>query len=96
MKLTSRQIHETLEQFEAEAIPDDHPAVAELNQVYGEHTFFLDDEGLNIVAAGEPTDGGTQAATVIKLASWADAKRTTLAPHEPQSTDLVVELPPEE
>jgi hypothetical protein len=52
MKLTSAQIERTLSQFEAEAIPDSHPALPRLNELFGDHTFFLDSKGLNIV---EPT-----------------------------------------
>ena len=53
MKLTSAQVERTLGQFEAEAIPDDHPVVPQLNDLFGEHTFFLDSNGLNIL---EPAD----------------------------------------
>jgi hypothetical protein len=49
MKLASTMIDQTLDQFEAEAIPDSHPAVPELNKIFGDHTFFIDDSGLNIV-----------------------------------------------
>ena len=49
MKLTSAQVERTLSQFETQAIPDDHPVVPQLNSLFGEHTFFLDSHGLNIV-----------------------------------------------
>src|SRR6266851_5226800 len=49
MKLTSAQVERTLTQFEAQAIPDHHPVVPQLKNLFGEHTFFLDDSGLNIV-----------------------------------------------
>jgi hypothetical protein len=32
----------------------------------------------------------------VKVASWEDASRTRLQPHEPQRTDVVVELDPDE
>ena len=41
MKLTSTQIEQTLGQFEAEPIPEDHPMVPQLNEVFGEHTYFV-------------------------------------------------------
>ena len=47
MKLTSAQIERTLSQFEAEAIPDSHPALPRLNELFGDHTFFLDSKELN-------------------------------------------------
>ena len=58
MKLTSAQIERTLRQFEAEAIPDSHPALPRLNELFGDHTFFLDRKGLNIVEpTADPTGG---------------------------------------
>jgi len=101
MKLTSTQVERALSQFKAEAIPDDHPVIPQLNNLFGEHTFFLDSIGLNIM---EPTDveggdrpaGGrppaTQAAKVINLATWSDDNPTRLEPHEPELTDVVVVL----
>jgi hypothetical protein len=92
MKLNSVQVERTLTQFQAEAIPEDHPVIPQLNNLFGEHTFFLDGSGLNIV---EPTDSdraGTQSAKVVNLANWSDDNPTRLEPHEPEQTDVVVVL----
>ena len=58
MRLTSAQVERTLRQFEfeARAIPDSHPVVPKLTEIFGDHTFFLDSNGLNIV---EPTAEAT-------------------------------------
>ena len=61
MKLTSVQVKQTLAQFDAEAIPEDHPAAAQLRQAFGDHTFFLDLSGLHIVAPVESQPGNSQA-----------------------------------
>ena len=93
MKLTSAQVERTLSQFEAQALPDSHPMVAQLNELFGDHTFFLDSNGLNIVEpAGEGPLVGVQAARVVNLANWSDAQLTKLSVHEPEPTDAVVEL----
>jgi hypothetical protein len=93
MKLTSAQIERTLSQFDAKALPDSHPIVPRLSELFGEHTFFLDSNGLNIV---EPTAGApgeaAQAARVVNLANWGDQNLTSLAPHEPELTDEIVEI----
>ena len=52
MKLTSAQIERTVGQFEGQAIPEDHPVVPQLNDLFGEHTFFLSSTGLNLGAGG--------------------------------------------
>lgn len=92
MKLNSGQIDQAVSQFPAQPIPDNHPAAAQLEQVFGSHTFFVDQEGLHIVEAVETSDGGRNAGKVIKLASWSDASRTSLAPHEPEESEIVIVL----
>jgi hypothetical protein len=88
MKLSSALVKRTLDEFEAQAIPDNHPVLPELNRIFGEHTFFLDGNGLHIV---EPaSDAKEDAGKVIKLASWNDPNRTSLAPHPPETTGVVV------
>jgi hypothetical protein len=79
-------------QFEATPIPDDHPLVGQLNRVFGDHTFFLDKNGLHIVEPAGPAQAGAKQATVVKLASWEDASQSRLQPHDPEPTDVVVEL----
>src|SRR5215831_16826242 len=91
MKLTSAQVERMLGQIEARAIPDDHPVVPQLNDLFGEHTFFLDDNGLNIVEPAESAEAGiVQSAKIVNLASW-DAD-DELEPHEPRPTDVVIML----
>jgi hypothetical protein len=91
MKLTSAQVERTLGQIEAHAIPDDHPVVPRLNDLFGEHTFFLDGNGLNIVEPAESAEAGiVQSAKIVNLAHWnAD---DGLEPHEPRPTDVVIML----
>jgi len=95
MKLTSVQVERALTQFEAEAIPEDHPIVAQLNRLFGDHTFFLATNGLNIVEPAESSQSGIsgmESAKVVNLASWSDGNQTSLQPHEPEPTDVVVAL----
>ena len=93
MKLTSAQIDRNLSQFEAQAIPESHTVLPRLNELFGDHTFFLDSNGLNIMEpTAEPATGRTQAARVVNVANWSDANTADLAAHEPESTDAIVEL----
>jgi|ERR1700716_1423281 hypothetical protein len=95
MKLTSEQVTRTTNQFEVQPLPDSHPAVPQLKELFGEHTFLLDSNGLNIL---EPDDAIpqelVQTARVINLANWSDATLTRLTPHEPEPTGEIVELVP--
>jgi len=92
MKLNSAQVEHTLMQFEAQVIPEDHPLVPKLNELFGDHTFFLDGNGLNVVEPNESTEAGPPAGTVVNVANWSDAQLTSLTPHEPEPRDLVVIL----
>jgi hypothetical protein len=94
MKLTPILVERTLSQFEARAIPEGHPAVPELNKLFGEHTFFLDGSGLLIVEPALPDENGAETGQVVKLASWNDPERTSLAAHEPEPIDVVIEFGP--
>jgi hypothetical protein len=95
MKLTSAEVKQALRQFSAQVIPEEHPMVPRLNEMFGEHTFFLDENGLNIVEpAVDAQPAATQTARVVNLANWSDANLTSLAPHEPEATEAVVELAP--
>jgi hypothetical protein len=93
MKLTSEQIDGVTSQFEAQHVPQDTRMIAELNRLFGEHTFFLDNNGLHIVEElAEPEEAGAPIVRVMKLAGWADPDHKTLAAHPPEPTDVVINL----
>ena len=92
MKLTSTQIEQTLGQFEAEPIPEDHPMVPQLNEVFGEHTYFVNSDGLIILEPAGSGLTGVVSAKVVNLGEWSDDASSALELHEPETTDLVVTL----
>ena len=49
MKLNTAQVTRTVSQLQVEPLPDDHPLVPQLNRIFGDHTYFLDGSGLNIL-----------------------------------------------
>jgi hypothetical protein len=92
MKLNFAQVQRTLGQFEARVLPDDAPVIAQLSELFGEHTFFLDQRGLNIVEPVEAAEPAAECAKVVNLGSWTDDSRSSLELHEPAVTDIVVTL----
>jgi hypothetical protein len=90
MKLNAALVERTLSEFDAQAIPDNHPALPQLAQVFGEHTFFLNGAGLHVVEPVESGQPEPDAGNVVKLAAWTDANRSSLAPHEPQPIGVVI------
>jgi hypothetical protein len=91
MKLSSDHVERTLSQYPARVIPDNHPVAPQLNEMFGEHTFFVDQDGLSILEPIDSPQPGTEACKVVKLAEWADGGNT-LAPHDPEETELVILL----
>src|SRR5260370_32313169 len=98
MKLNSELVERTLNQIDAEAISEDHPVVPKLKGLFGDHTFFLDTAGLNIVEPIEmgeivdPTQERPQRGEVVNRANWHDADPPRLRPHPPLPTDAIVEF----
>jgi hypothetical protein len=92
MKLNSAQIELTLNQFHAQAIPAGHPVMPQLKRLFGDHTYFLDGNGLNIVEFVEAEQDDDRRGLVVKLASWIDKEEKSLQLHRPEPTNLVVEL----
>lgn len=90
MKLNSAQVEQTLRQMDAQVLPDDHPAVPQLTDMFGDHTFFLDDAGLKVLEPAEMPEPEPQSGEVLSLADWTDATLTSLKPHGPEPTGTIV------
>ena len=99
MRLSNTLVKQTLDQLEEQnsfedvyAIPEDNPTAARLTEVFGDHTFFVDRDGLHIVEALETQGDRGPVGKVVKLARWKDKECTTLAPQKPVATDVIVLL----
>lgn len=90
MKLTDKQVRIVEEQVGVKALPEEHPVVENLKDAFGDHTFFLDAAGLNVVEPF-PDQGSTQG-TVVKIASWTNDERNELAGHEPEVLSITIDL----
>ena len=90
MRLNEVQLKQTLNQMEAEVLPDNHPATAQLIDLFGDHTFFLDQSGLKVLEPAETSASDVQTSQVVSIADWSDATLTSLRPHEPEPTGTVV------
>lgn len=90
MKLNSTQVKQTLSQMDAQVLPDDHPAVTRLTDMFGEHTFFVDESGLKVLEPAEAPETDAQSGEVLSLADWTDATLTSLKPHDPEPTGTTI------
>jgi hypothetical protein len=90
MKLNSASLERAIDQWQADPVPEQHPAIPQLNQVFGDHTFFVDSDGLHIVEPGEPNAAGDPTGNVLRVARWSDDSHTSLVPQQPEPTGTVV------
>jgi predicted TIM-barrel fold metal-dependent hydrolase len=90
MRLNEAQLKQTLNQMDAEVLPDTHPAAAQLTDLFGDHTFLLDHSGLKVLEPSEMSADEVQTSQVVSLADWSDATLTSLKPHAPEPTGTVV------
>jgi len=95
MRLSPARVEQALSQFEAHVIPEDHPSMPKIKGLWGDHTYFLTPIGLNIVEPIERDDSGAELAAVVNLATWTDDSGTSLSPHAPQTTEVLVEFEPD-
>ena len=72
MRLSTAQVERTLTQVNAEVLPDGHPVRDQLNELFGDHTFFLDGNGLNILETVGASGADRKIGEVINLANWSD------------------------
>jgi hypothetical protein len=89
MKLEGMQLQTVEDQLGVDSIPEEHPVTPELRRAFGDHTFFLDADGLNIVEP-DPEEESAQGA-VVKLASWTE-NRDALRGHDPEVLPVIVKF----
>lgn len=91
MKLSNTMVTQTLDQYDAKVIPETAPAALELCKRFGDHTFFVDNLGLNIIEPAEAGERSRPVGVVVNLATW-NPSQTELSVHSPEPTDIVVEF----
>jgi hypothetical protein len=90
MKLNAAQLVKVEDQLGIAAVPDEHPVTSDLKDAFGDHTFFLDAGGLNIV---EPNPlPGSENGSVVKVADWASEERKELVSRHPEVLPITVDL----
>jgi len=92
MKLTPEQIKQATSQIEARPVSENSDVIPKLNQMFGDHTFFIANTGLHIVEPDESAQAEQSAARVVRLANWANSEHTTLAPQDPEFTGVTIKL----
>jgi hypothetical protein len=96
MKLSAPQALNVAEQLDAQPLFDDHPNFAQLKETFGDHTFFLNAQGLLVVQTPDDeekrvvNDDGSEAALVISIGEWSAEEEGMLQLHQPRATQQTV------
>ena len=91
MKLSSAQIAAVATSTGANPVPEDSPAMDQLKEAVGDHTFYVDQEGLLVLEDTE-TAAGPEELEVVRVGQWADEQRQTMGVIPPQPTGQVIDL----
>ena len=84
MKLTAPQIAQIKDQIGADPVPDNSPTTDMLAKHFGEHTFYVDQDGLHIFQTElTETESGPCNVHSVRVASWTNEKRDALERHDP-------------
>lgn len=88
MRLTFEQAMHVADQLQGQAIPEEHPNTPQLREAIGDHTFFLNNDGLHIVEpnAEAPSE---EEGSAVRIASWSRDQEGQLFLHEPEATQAV-------
>ncbi|MDF1793910.1 MAG: hypothetical protein P1U88_18505 [Thalassobaculaceae bacterium] len=96
MKLTTDQTAAVQRQTGADPLPDDNPTMGQLQEIFGEHTFYVAEQGLVVPepAAEEEVEETVEDGSVefLLVAIWAGEDKQSLQPIEPQRTGIKLEL----
>jgi len=94
MKLTDAEAAKVKDATGLEPFPEDAPAAAELQNHFGEHTFYVATAGLFIFERDpKAEDAGDDPARAIQIAQWTEQDgKQALAVVEPQATTTIVDL----
>lgn len=93
MKLTSEQIQTATESLGFDAIAEQHPVHPQLEKALGEHTFFINDNGLFVFNEHSEENSKEKTARLYVVAAWTDDEKKALSPVTPPSpVDVVFDL----
>jgi len=92
MKLNDQQIAAVKASVNIDAVPADNPAVPQLAEAFGDHTFFVVTDGLFILEeVDRPELPGTPAEFIL-IAGWANEERNALQGVEPTRSNTIIDL----
>lgn len=92
MKLSSAQIAAVEQATGANPLPDEEPARAKLAEALGDHTFYVDQQGLVILESPEAAATPEDTLEIVRVGRWVEGKEQQLALTPAERTGQVLDL----
>lgn len=92
MKLSDDHIALLRNTIGLEPIDNSNPSIPQLERHFGDHTFYVNKEGLYVWERREDGQAGEEMIVAYRIASWADAANSSLTPRDPVEIDLVIDV----
>ena len=92
MKLTDEQIAATRDTLGASPVDPAHPAVPQLEKAFGEHTFYVDQNGLLAFLDPEEIKAEPGDPRLVLIAAWTDENRRELGRIDPVDTGVTLPI----
>lgn len=89
MRLNDAQTQQVQQQLGLNALSDEHPVIPKLQEAFGDHTFFLNERGLNIIEPNPAPE--VSGGNLVELAAWADDGQG-LWSHPPEVLPVQVDI----
>lgn len=90
MKLTDNQIAATRAAIGAKPVAADHPAIPQLEQAFGEHTFYADENGLLVFVDPAELEEAPGDPRLVLIAAWTDEEKRQLGAVKPVDTGITL------
>jgi len=93
MKLSNPQINCIRDALDIEPVDSNQNLQVQLEEILGEHTFFVGDKGLFVFEEEQQVDGGNKLARMFLVAAWSNDDKQELAPVAPRTqVDVIFDL----
>jgi len=94
MKLNDAQVAAVERQAQAKSLTDDNPAMGQLIEIFGDHTFYADSTGLLVFELVPEHVQGYEPGlyAVVQVAEWGEEGTGSLVPIEPKMLGGVLRL----
>lgn len=92
MKLSSAQIAAVEQATGANPLPEEEPANAKLAEALGEHTFYVDQQGLVILESPEAAATPEATLEIVRVGRWVEGEEQQLALTPAERTGQVLDL----